>query len=608
MSTNFTDYSLPKTAYAAFDATSLRQLIIDRLNENSIFKDQNFEGSNISAVIDLVAYMYHVLLFYLNQTSAETLFSQTTLFENMNKIVSLLNYKPIGDQTSIVSFNTTCKPEIPTGQYTIPKFSYLNTGGKSFALLDDLIFEKTNSDTEIVTTSTSVLYQGKITENPPYIATGEDFETVFITFVNRVSETTETQNEKFISDNSFRVFVREVDTGIWHEYEETSSLYLINNVGRFYEKRLNDQNQYEFKFGNDVNGRKLVEGDVVGIYYIISDGPSGEITPNSLTGIITYFQSVQFNSIKEYIYANENLLPQNLLSFVEFNNEFESIKVKERESVDEIRNNVPKLFSSQNRAVTLNDYTQYVDKNYSDIIASAKSINNNTYVNNYLRYYYSLGLSSPNRDPSVLLNQVNFMTSTNFNNIYMFVVPKFGITRNEQFPTSLSAGQKLLIVNELNKIKSATHQIVPMDPIYKAFAFGVLLQSELPFYQIKDTSYLVLKRSVLSNLNKEKIKSLATAVVQDFFDISNNSLGMSIDLSVLTNSLLSIEGVTGVLTRRVSNGQTREVPYISMVVWNPNYPTADVQLISQSLVLQDFEFPFLQQQSLISTHIIVEDE
>lgn len=608
---NFTDYTLPQNAYASFDAISMRQLIIDRLNTNSVFKDQNFEGSNLSALIDVIAYMYHVLLFYLNQTAAETFFSQATLYENMNKIVSLLNYKPIGDQTSIVNIDTYTKAQLPIGQYTIPRFSYIVSGGKNFSLIDDLTFEKvTAEDDELVTTSNSVLYQGKIVENPPYIATGEDFETIFITNVNNV-QTNNLPTNKFISDNTFRIFVRESISNTWYQYTEVSSLYLASNVGRYFEKRLNENNQYEFKFGNDVNGRKLQVNDVVAIYYVQSDGASGEITADSLSGVISYFFSSTFNSIKTDIYTGANLLPQGSLAFVQFKNPYDSIKIKERESVDEIRANVPRLFTSQNRAVTKDDYTQYILKNFSDVIISAKTINNNEYVSTYINYFYNLGLSQPNNDPSSLLNQVNFMTSTNFNNIYNFVVPKYGVLRNESYPATLSISQKQLIVNELEKIKSATHQIVPMDPVYKAFSFGLLFETEQPFYQAKDETVLVIKRNALSNINKEKIKSLATSIIQDFFDGNSNPnvvLGGVVDLSVLSNSLLSIDGVVNLYTRRTSGSTVREVPYLNMVVWNPNYSTEDVQFISQNLILQNFEYPFLQQQSLISTKIIVEDE
>jgi len=96
---DFTDYSLPKNAYLTFDANSLKGLIIDRLNENETFTDQNFEGSNFSAFIDVVAYMYHVLLFQLNTTSNESTFNTATIYENMNKLVSNIGYNPLGDQT-----------------------------------------------------------------------------------------------------------------------------------------------------------------------------------------------------------------------------------------------------------------------------------------------------------------------------------------------------------------------------------------------------------------------------------------------------------------------------------------------------------------------------
>ena len=48
---DFTDYKLPKNAYLTFDADSLKSLIIERLNENETFTDQNFEGSNMNAFI-----------------------------------------------------------------------------------------------------------------------------------------------------------------------------------------------------------------------------------------------------------------------------------------------------------------------------------------------------------------------------------------------------------------------------------------------------------------------------------------------------------------------------------------------------------------------------
>jgi hypothetical protein len=52
---NTQSFDIPKDAYVAFDALSLRQLIIDRLNEQKVFTDQNFVGSNLASIIDIVS-------------------------------------------------------------------------------------------------------------------------------------------------------------------------------------------------------------------------------------------------------------------------------------------------------------------------------------------------------------------------------------------------------------------------------------------------------------------------------------------------------------------------------------------------------------------------
>ena len=102
---NEPEYNLPQNAYANFDATSLKAFMVSQLNNNQTFTDQNYEGSNISTILGILSYYTHVLLFYLNQTSSEGSFSQASIYENMNRIVKLIDYKPTGKQTSLVSVN-----------------------------------------------------------------------------------------------------------------------------------------------------------------------------------------------------------------------------------------------------------------------------------------------------------------------------------------------------------------------------------------------------------------------------------------------------------------------------------------------------------------------
>jgi len=603
---NSIEYTLPRNAYASFDAVSLKQLIIEKLTTSDVFRDQVYEGSNLNSLIDIVAFMYHVLLFQLNQNAAEGVFTQATIYENMNKLVSLLNYKPTGLQTAFVEFDITASGNLPIGSYLIKRFSSVNVDGYRYTLTTDVNFEKTTSGSEQVVVSNPLLYQGNINEYPAYTATGENFETIVVAFENLVDPNT----GSFIGDNTFSVFVKEINNNKWYEYTETSSLYLNLPGDRVFEKRLNEAGRYEIKFGDGVTGKRLTTGDIVGIYFVVSDGQKGEISANLLSGrLILPFKSQQFTQILNDTYTQDiSILTDEQYTTLQLDNDYASTKVADGETVDQIRENSPKLFSAQNRAVTLADYKAILDKNFSYIITSSQPVNNKYYVDTYIKYFYDIGLAKPNDDTGVLINQLNFMTSTNFNNVYLFMVPKFGTIRDETTPVALSVAQKQLVVNEMNKVKSATHEVVPLDPVYKAFSFGLPLVGETVSTSIKDETRLVILRSRLSKQSTEKIKNDVTAAIQSYFSVENCELGQVVNITELSNSILSIEGVSGIYTRRVTDTVTNQLPSISLVYWNPFYPQSDVNVSAQNIPLELFEFPFFYEQSLISSKIIVEDE
>ena len=182
----FLEFNLPQDAYVAFDAVSLKEYIIDRLNENEKFTDQKFDGSNLAAVIDIIAYSYHVLLFYLNNTAAEVNFDQASLYENMNKIVKLIGYKPAGKQTSIVPLAAEASTSLAAGNYTIKKYSYFIADGVQYNFTNDVSFTKTTADGETIQEISDdvILYQGTIKEYPDYTSQGEDFEVLPIVVKN----------------------------------------------------------------------------------------------------------------------------------------------------------------------------------------------------------------------------------------------------------------------------------------------------------------------------------------------------------------------------------------------------------------------------------------
>jgi len=598
-----TDYKLPQDAYVAFDALSLKDYIISRLSKNEFFTDQVYEGSNLSSIIDIIAYSYHVLLFYLNDTASESTFSQATLYENMNKIVNLIGYKPTGRQTSICSINATGGTGLAVGNYYIRRFSYFLADGIQYTFLKDYNFSKTTANAESLEAlnNNAILYQGTVQQYPTYTATGINYETLPIVVTNIVDQ----QVERFISSGTIAVYVKEKNSGTYKEYLEVDNLYLSDSGSRVYDLRINENGNYEVKFGNGIFGRRLEEGDEVVIYYILSDNVNGLISANTLNGnkIFTYSTAL-FETIYSQITTEDSTLVTNTVSAdITFNNLTDSTFISNSESVDDIRNNVPKFVSSNQRLVTTEDFTSFFEKELSNIAQSVYVASNKEFIDSYVKYFYDISVD-PTKVNRVLINQVNFADSCDFNNVNVFCVPKFSIVSNNTLnyvPTSF----KNLIVDMAQSKKVVGMEIVPRDPVYVTFKFGITNQ-QIVTPSIADSCKLVVVREASNKVQKDTLKNRVAGIITSFFDLKNNNLGQNVSIRSLTSQILSVMGVRSVKT--VNTAENVTFQGISFIVWNPIYATDDIVVMNQDTTLPFFKFPYFNSPETITNFIEVVDE
>jgi len=602
---NLTDFSLSRDSYTAFDAKSLKELIQTRLNEGGIYTDQTFEGSNMSSIIDVIAYSYHLLLFYLNQTSAESMFTDTSIYENMNRIVKLIDYKPKGYQTSLLSFNLNASSLLPEDAYTIKRYSYFVAGGLYYSFINDSTFNKTVPGDQNLQnfSSENILREGQYFEYPEITALGEDFETVTLAVQSN------DDNLKInVDSNSIGLYVQDVDTKKIIEFTETSSLFLENSDSTVYEKRLNENGLYEFKFGNGIFGKKVNAGDSIFIYYIQSSGEAGVISPGVLDGNkLNLYNTPRYNQISQDIYNNTfNFLTTQQIQYLNFSNSLQSTEPVEKEDTETIRNNAAKNFQLQNRIITLNDYNDFLSTNFSQVLKSFNVVNNDDYVDQYLNYFLNIGLNKPNDDSRVLFNQVNFNSINQINNVYLFLVSKFNNVDENDNLSFVSTSQKSSIINSFKEQQQANVNIVPVDPVYTSFGLGVRSgENENITKDISNESFLIIKRNVLSNSSTEAIKERINNILVNYFD--NLNLGDLVSLKELSNQIFNIGGIEDIRTRRVVNNiQVNEVEGISLVVYNPIYPDNDIQIVGSDIKLPFFKFPYLSNKSILS-NIIVEN-
>jgi hypothetical protein len=595
-----TDFSLPTDAYASFDAVSLKALIKERLDETSMFTDQNYEGSNLSSLIDIISYSYHVLLFYLNQTSSESLFTEAELYENMNRIVKSLDYKPVGPQTSNLSFNATVDSTLPQGTYTIPRYSFLDASGIFFSFRNDVTFSKTQDSTQTLTqlVTDNLLYQGKFEEYPLITARGEEFETFTLI-----------PGDDVITDHfSIDVYVNRANTDTWEQWTRTSSLYLENSDDKKYEVRLNENKRYELKFGNGTTGTKLKAGDIISVYYLKSEGKAGEISAGGVDGsTLAQLHTVQFTSIFDDIKdTNTDYITDSQILLLQFTNVNASSLFSEGETVDDIRSRAPNTFSAQHRLVTKDDYESHVRQNFSNVIKDVKIANNWDHLDGHMKYLMdTIKLSSSNKDPNSLFNHVMFADSCDFNNIYIYAVPTLEKTVSSTVRANyLRPAQKSAIINSIRDKKILTTETIVVDPVYIAVDVGAISTGESATEAIAGNTKLQLVREVNSSRSFDSIKNNAYTIIKDNLDSSE--LGKTLDITAIVTDMLNITGVTSIKT--VRSDTSLEIDGLSLLVWNPIYPHDDIMATTANAPMPYFKFTYLNDPTGFMDKITVVSE
>lgn len=322
--------------------TSLKEY----LRAQTDFTDFDFEGSVWSNLLDILAYNTYYTAFNTNMVVNETFLDSATLRDNVISIAKQLGYFPKSAVApeSIVSFDVTFTGTTPSNIILKRGTGFITTFDENlykYVVIDDVKVPVTNN---VASFSNIPVYEGTI-----------------ITDVYTVNNGLSSQ--RFILRNpgtdvsSIRVKVYPFEGATSFEYyDQVSNILDVSATSKvFYVEEIQDE-QYELFFGDGVLGRKLQNNEYVEISYLIT---AGDVTNGARTftfsGVLSDEQgNVGFPVSVGQITTNSIASGGSLI-----------------ESVEKIKFNAPKQFSTQNRAVTSSDYAAIVRKIYpavSDII------------------------------------------------------------------------------------------------------------------------------------------------------------------------------------------------------------------------------------------------
>lgn len=323
--------------FSNLDFNQIKQTIKDYLKSNSNFTDYDFEGSNMSTIIDVLAYNTYTTSYNANMIANEVFLDSATLRENVVSIAKLTGYLP----KSRKSARATVSFFVDTGNYTpIPLSLTLKKGivavssgsfaGQShvFSIPEDITVQVSNG---LAIFTDIPIYEG--------VLISQNF-----TYNSRQPY------QKFILDNSgidtelMTVFVRDNESStVSTRFAQQNNLFDVKPNSRIYFLQEISDERYEVFFGDNNFGKKLEDGNYVTINYIRSTGSQANGIANfSFSGVISYSRN-----------GNEYRLTDgvSLLS-----TGVSSSGGDEIESVESIKKFAPRVYSTQNRAVTASDY------------------------------------------------------------------------------------------------------------------------------------------------------------------------------------------------------------------------------------------------------------
>lgn len=602
--------------YLRYSALSIKDLIRLKLTENGTFTDQNFEDSNLSIFIDVISYMYSTLIFYLNNSAAESIFTDAQIYENMNRLVKLLGYNPQGFITSTVQNSMGLRDTytfLNSGIKTIPKYttyttSLTDTNGNAikYTFVEDYAFVASSTST-IDSDFKPILYNGEWKlYNTTFNSTGIPFETFTLENLTLTGD-----DRIYLSHNHIGVFVKLLD-GTYEEYTPVTNLYNSTAIDKHFEVRVNEDYKYTLKFGDNINGKRLTAGTVLYVIYLQSNGADGQIGVNVIDG--TNPLDVTINGLDE-TFIKDNILkvslnPQYIKFGIDANAELYKVKiynetastfVKDFESVDTIRQNAPVSFRIGSRLVTEQDFKQYILMNYPSDIYDVSVQNNWSYMVEFHKWLYDYNKLTPD----IRYFNYNYSDSCDYNNIYIWV---------KSYGTEMVTNStKTLIERDCDRIKTLTSELVFLDPLMVTFAPYIRGSYNIKDFDVNCENKIQIVRDRNTLITVERIKQRAISIIQSFFANENNILGMTIDINSLYNQLMAIDGVKEVKTKYLPVGQpvssTQYYDGLTFAMWTQHIINgADFKTISGNYKLKSFQFPILLDSNNITNRIEVSSD
>ena len=329
---------------SSLDFEEIKESIKSYLRADGNFTDYDFEGSNFTVLLDILSYNTYISAYNANMLTNEVFLDGATLRENVVSLARNLGYLPrsvrasrakIGFFLDLSSFTTN--PVSVTLRKGIIATSTINYAGRNYvySIPEDITVPVSNQFAEFEEVE---IYEGAYVQN-----------TFTVDSNNR--------NQRFILQNPridtslIRVEVRESkNSNVRRIYRFADNLTAVSPTDDvFFINEIDDQ-RYELIFGDGTFGSKLKNNNFIVVTYVVTNAENGN-------GIDKFTFTGRF--------FDNNGSPLKIVSPLVTTIEAAGYG-SPIESVESIKKLAPRVYASQNRAVTASDYEALIPLLYPE--------------------------------------------------------------------------------------------------------------------------------------------------------------------------------------------------------------------------------------------------
>ena len=327
--------------YVNLDFDQIKTSIRDYLRANTNFTDYDFEGSNLSIIIDALAYNTYTTAYNTNMAANECFLDSATLRENVVSLARNIGYVPRSRRSARAKVSFTVSGLTETSTLTLNSGIVCNGVGDNtnyiFCIPEDITVAVVNGFAEF---NNIEIYEGNFVSQNFTVDTSL-FNQRYILDNSSIDTSTINVKVKPSESSTATVTYKQIDNIIG--ITSTSSSYLLQEI---------EDERYELIFGDNVIGKKLSNQNYITVSYIVSDGKEGNgASEFSFVGNITNQDGAAINPSDISLVTTEE----------------KSRDGDDIESISSIKYYAPRIYSSQYRAVTASDYESVLAYIYPNV-------------------------------------------------------------------------------------------------------------------------------------------------------------------------------------------------------------------------------------------------